>query len=202
MSHYPHGRIYYTLNGTEPTLSSDVYTDRIAVDQSVAIKAALFEGVQRRGTLFNARYDVNKSTGKEVMLVNQPHVEYSRGGAFSLVDGVTGGLPWIPEEWLGFPGKNLDATINLGKPDIVTRVYIDVLEDIEGKIFLPKSVKVLLSDNGIDFKEAGTLDSTQIKTMKRKLKIQFPQSQAKYVKVIAENYNGKDWLFVDEIGIE
>ena len=202
LTHYPRGKIYYTLNGLAPTLASDVYSQRIGVDQTVGIQAVLYEGVQQRGNIFSQRYNVSLSTGKEIVLVNKPHEEYSRGGGFSLVDGVTGNLPWIPSEWLGFSGTDLDATIDLEKVQTVSRINLDVLKDEEGRIFLPREVKVSLSVNGKDFKEAGTLDSLQIEKMNRKLMIQFPQSQARWVKVVAKNANGKNWLFIDEISVE
>ena len=63
---------------------------------------------------------------------------------FHLVNGVTGGLPWIPSEWLGFSGKDLDATIDLGSvQNDQSQVSVDVLKDEEGKIFLPKEVSVM-----------------------------------------------------------
>ena len=202
ISGYPRGKIYYTLNGTTPTLASEAYDKRIPVDQSVGIHAALFEGVQQRGEVFTRRYEINHSTGKEVILANPPHPEYSRGGAFSLVNGLTGGLPWIPSEWLGFRGTDLDATIDLGSLITIMRVNVDVLKDEEGKIFLPSEVSVLISTDGKDYREAATLNAEEIRKMNRKLKLQFTQTQARYVRVIAKNANGKDWLFVDEIGVE
>jgi hexosaminidase len=201
-SNYPRGKIYYTLNGTTPTLSSDLYSGKIIADQSVVVHAILYEGVEKRGNEFAQSFFVNKATGKEIILTNQPHVEYSRGGAFSLVNGVTGPLPWVPSDWLGFLGKDLEATIDLTAVQIISRVSIDVLKDEEGKIFLPKEVSVLTSENGIDFILAGKLDALSIDKMGRLLKLTIQNVKARWVKVIAKNSNDKDWLFVDEIGIE
>ncbi len=129
---FPDGKIYYTFNGTDPDLKSQLYTDRIVADQSLFIKAALFRSNRKVGSIFTQWVKINKSTGKEITLVNQPHAEYSKGGAFSLVDGTMGTLPWIPTEWLGFQGKDLDATIDLGSIQTLARVTVDVLKDEEG----------------------------------------------------------------------
>ena len=76
------------------------------------------------------------------------------------------------------------------------------MKDEEGKIFLPKEVIVSTSENGIDYKVVGTLDSIAIEKMNRKLKVQFPNREARWIKIIAKNSNGKDWLFVDEIAVD
>jgi hexosaminidase len=201
-SHYPHGKIYYTLDGSEPNLSSEVFTERIPINKSVTIKAALFEDIEQKGNRFIQNYVINKSTGKEVILANQPHEEYNRGGAFSLVDGVTGDLPWIDSEWLGFQGKNLDATIDLGKSETVSKVSVDVLEDQEGKIYLPKKITLMLSDDGKNFHEASSLDYDQVQSMKRNMVMKISPSAARFVRVVAENSDGVNWLFADEITVE
>ncbi|MBK6838202.1 MAG: hypothetical protein IPG90_07915 [Bacteroidetes bacterium] len=97
-------------------------------------------------------FKLNFASGKEVLLKEPPHEEYSRGGGFTLVNGVTGNLPWNGSDWLGFSGKNLDATIDLGNPVTFTKVSIDVLQDESSWIYLPASVEVLVSDDGISFK--------------------------------------------------
>ena len=201
-SNYLNGQIYYTLNADDPSKNYTPYTEKISIDHSLMIQAFLFEGEKLKGKVFSQFFNINKATGKEVILLNQPHVEYSRGGGFSLVNGVTGNLPWIPSEWLGFSGKDLDATIDLGTVQTVSHVDVDVLKDEEGKIFLPKELRVSISENGKDFKIAGTLDSISINNMTRKLIIKFPETHSRWIKVFAKNFNGKDWLFVDEIVVE
>ena len=201
-SNYTNGQIYYTLNAADPSKNYTPYTEKILIDHSLAIQAFVFEDEKIKGKIFSQVFYINKATGKEVVLKNQPHEEYSRGGAFSLVDGVTGNLPWIPSEWLGFFGKDLDATIDLDSLQTVTHLEVDVLKDEAGKIFLPKEINVFVSINDIDFKLAGKLDSTNIDSKSRKLRVSFPETPARWIKVIAKNFNDKDWLFVDEIGVE
>ncbi len=201
-SSYPRGKIYYTTNGTVPDLTSKPYSGKISVDQSTVIRAILYEGAQRLGSDFSQVFNLNLATGKEVMLANPPHVEYSRGGGFSLVNGVTGNLPWIPGEWLGFMGQDLEATIDLGSVQSISRVFVDVLKDELGKIYLPREVTVSVSTEGKVYKQIDSLDSASINYMQRKLRMDFERTDARWVKVVAKNSNEKDWLFVDEIGVE
>ena len=198
---FPRGKIHYTIDGTDPKLSSPVFTSNVITDQSLPIHAALFEGVQQLGNVFRRNFSVSLSTGKEITLANPPHEEYNMRGTFSLVDGAKSSLPWLPEEWLGFAGKDLDATINLGNLLRISSVMVDVLKETAGKIYLPKEVVVLSSENGKDFVKVASLNQAEIEKMKRSLILRFPAIQTKWVKVIAKNSNGKDWLFVDEITI-
>jgi hexosaminidase len=199
---FPRGQIHYTIDGTDPKLSSPVFSGNIVSDQSLSIRAALYEGVQQLGGIFIRNFSVSLSTAKEITLANPPHEEYNKGGAFSLIDGSTSSMPWLPEEWLGFAGNDLDATINLGELLRISKVTVDVLKENAGKIYLPKEVVVLISDNGKDFIKVASLNQSEIEKMKRALRLQFPSVQTKWVKVIAKNSNGKDWLFVDEIKVE
>ena len=202
LASYPKGQIYYTMNGTEPDHTSTLYSGKIPVTQSTVIKGTLYEGLNHRGSIFSQIFNLNMATGKQILLTHMPHEEYNRGGALSLVNGVTGSLPWLPSDWLGFLGKDLEASIDLGVIQPVTRVTVDVLKDVEGRIYPPVSVIISVSENGKDFIEAGFLNADSIKQSDRKLKIQFPKTNARWVKVFAKNSNGKDWLFVDEITVE
>jgi hexosaminidase len=198
---YPQGKIYYTTNGDEPSLASTAYTGKILLEQSAGIKAILYVGNEKRGEALSQVFSINKATGKQITLKNQPHVEYSRGGAMSLVNGATGGLPWIPSEWLGFQAVDLDATIDLGSVQTISRASVDVLKDEEGRIFLPAEVIVFSSIDGISYNQISQLDSSEIKSMARKLRLKFQDTNARYVRVVAKNATA-NWLFVDEISVE
>jgi hexosaminidase len=201
-SSYPKGKIYYTTNGTTPDLNSKAYSGKIDINQSTVITAALYEDTRRLASNFSQIFNLNLATGKEVLLANPPHAEYSRGGGFSLVNGVIGNLPWIPSEWLGFSGTDLDATIDLGSTLSISRVTIDVLKDELGKIYLPKEVSVSVSTDGKVYKLIKTIDAASIDYMQRKLRLEFERTDARWVKVVAKNSHEKDWLFVDEISVE
>ncbi len=209
---YEGGVIHYTDDGSEPKLQSPVYTGRIPLGQSANIKAAVFDGQFKRGRDFSQVFKLNFATGKEIILKDVPHEEYCRGGGFSLLNGVIGNLPWNGSDWLGWSGKNLDATIDLSRPVTFTKVSVDVLQDEASWIYLPTSVEVLVSDDGVSFKSLKKISSSEIKPGQRLITLNLGRTTAKFVKVIAENIgtipNGKAgegnpaWLFCDEIMVE
>jgi hexosaminidase len=211
-SNFPEPQIYFTTDGSEPTTSSNTYGNQIIITKSTLLKTALFQDNIRKGNLFEQQFNVNKATGKKISLTNPPHQNYSTGGAFTLVDGITGVIPWYGKEWLGFSGKDLEAVIDLGKSESITKVTVDVLADENSWIHLPKSIKVLVSADGINYKEMKSLKQEEIVKMKRAMIMEFEKTAARYIKVIAENA-GKipegmpgagepAWLFVDEIVVE
>jgi len=211
-SHFPDPVIYFTTDGSEPTTASYKYGNPVIITKTTLLKAALFKDNKRKGNFFEQQFNINKATGKKISLTNPPHQNYSTGGAFTLVDGISGVIPWYGKEWLGFSGKNLEATVDLGKSESISKVTVDVLADENSWIHLPKSIKVLVSADGSNFKELKNLNHEEIVKMKRAMLLDFEKISARYIKVIAENA-GKipegmpgagepAWLFVDEIVVE
>ncbi|MBK6398219.1 MAG: family 20 glycosylhydrolase [Bacteroidetes bacterium] len=211
LCNYPNGQIHYTTNMSEPNATSPVYTSKFNFDQSMMLKAALFEGRQMKGNVFSQKYLVNYATGKEVTLKDQPDPEYSKGGAFTLVNGIVGNLPWNGNDWLGFQKTGIDATIDLEIVREITQVNVDVLNDSVSWIYPPASIEVLVSEDNIEFASVGKLNSDEIKKSGRLTSIKFAKRSARYVKVVATTKGkieagapgaGNDaWIMVDEIQV-
>ncbi|MBK8362860.1 MAG: family 20 glycosylhydrolase [Bacteroidetes bacterium] len=211
LCNYPNGQIHYTTNMSEPNATSPVYTSKFNFDQSMMLKAALFEGRQMKGNVFSQKYLVNYATGKEVTLKDQPDPEYSKGGAFTLVNGIVGNLPWNGNDWLGFQKTGMDATIDLEIVREITQVNVDVLNDSVSWIYPPASIEVLVSEDNIEFASVGKLNSDEIKKSGRLTSLKFAKRSARYVKVIATTKGkieagapgaGNDaWIMVDEIQV-
>ena len=211
LCNYPNGQIHYTTNMSEPNATSPVYTSKFNFDQSMMLKAALFEGRQMKGNVFSQKYLVNYATGKEVTLKDQPDPEYSKGGAFTLVNGIVGNLPWNGNDWLGFQKTGMDATIDLEIVREITQVNVDVLNDSVSWIYPPASIEVLVSEDNIEFVSVGKLNSNEIKKSGRLTSLKFAKRSARYVKVVATTKGkieagapgaGNDaWIMVDEIQV-
>lgn len=211
-SDFPNSEIYYSMDGNEPTILSERFNGPVSINKSAQLKAALFQNKVKRGNVFVQNFVINKASGKKITLTTPPHENYNTGGAFTLVDGVRGMIPWYGKEWLGFLGTNLEAVIDLTKAESISKVTIDVLDENSSWIHLPKSIKVLVSTNGTSYKELKSLNKEEIKKLGRSMELTFDKTSARYIKVIAENA-GKipegmpgagepAWLFVDEISVE
>ena len=204
--------IKYTTDGSEPNTNSISYEKPILVTSNKTIKAAYFENGKVKSATIEQQFFITKSTGKKIELVHQPHENYGIGGSFTLVDGMKGNTSKFGRDWLGFWGKDLKATIDLGKSEIISKISINTLLSEGSWIYYPKSIEILVSKEGENYMPLSTVSSKQIHENKGKIVVEFEKQNVQFIKVIAENNgiiaDGKpgagsnSWLFVDEISIE
>jgi hexosaminidase len=171
------------------------------------------------GVNLNQKFSFNKATGKKITLVNQPDKSYPGDGAFTLVNGVQNekGLS-KSEEFLGFLGTDLNATIDLGKNMEVKEVRLHTFEKQNSWIYHPlqNGIAVMISDDGINFtipeEEVETVEPSSNGVSKIWFSVSHTPLTTRYIKVIAKNYGTipagkpgsgeKAWLFADEIEVE
>lgn len=204
--------IKYTTDGSEPNTNSISYEKPILVTSNKTIKAAYFENGKVKSATIEQQFFITKSTGKKIELVHQPHENYGIGGSFTLVDGMKGNTSKFGRDWLGFWGKDLKATIDLGKSEIISKISINTLLSEGSWIYYPKSIEILVSKEGENYMPLSTVSSKQIHENKGKIVVEFEKQNVQFIKVIAENNgiiaDGKpgagsnSWLFVDEVSIE
>lgn len=204
--------VRYTTDGSNPNSNSIQYSNPIEITKEQTIKAALFENEKQKSATIEQQFYWSKAVGKKINLVNQPHENYSIGGALTLVDGIIGNRSKFGRDWLGFSGKDLNATIDLGKPQTIDKVKLCVLESQGSWIYYPKNIEVLISNDGQNFESVSNLNSSEIKNVKGEVVLKVKSKTAQFIKVIATNLGkisdgnpgaGSDaWLFVDEIGVE
>jgi hexosaminidase len=204
--------IRYTLDDSEPNYNSILYKSPIKITKNQTVKAAFFENNKRKSAIIEQQFYWSKAVGKKIQLVNQPHENYNIGGAFTLIDGLIGNRSKFGRDWLGFSGKDLIATIDLGKVETINKVIICVLESKGSWIYYPKKIEVFISNDGNNFESVSELKLSDIQDVKGEVVLEIKSRKAQFVKVIATNFGkitdgnpgaGSDaWLFVDEISIE
>lgn len=208
---FPNSEIHFTTDGSEPNLNSLKYSSPILLKKSSVLNAIYFENGVKHGNNFIEEFVFNKATGKDIKLLTEPRKKYSVGGAFSLVDGVKGSLPWSGRDWLGFLGDDMIATIDLGREQEISQAVVDVLSAEESWIYLPKEIEILVSSDGLNFKSIKIVGREYISKYERNVQINFEKVNAKFVRVVAKNFGkipqdkpgeGTDaWIFIDEISI-
>ncbi len=170
------------------------------------------------GNAVKQKFHFNKATGKKITLVNQPNKSYPGDGAFTLVNGVQNekGIA-RSSEFLGFSGKDLDATIDFGKDVEISKISLHCLNRNSSWIYLPSEIEVSF----IPFIDTTIITKhppieSLFKTVTDKNNIQVLQlavpKTCRYVRIIAKNFGKipagqpgqgeKAWLFVDEIEVE
>ena len=207
------GDLYYWYEDEKGILSErQKYVNPIPIKSSCTIHAESRDSNQGVKNSIAQKFIITKSSGASIRLTNPPSSKYNYNSPYSLVDGVSGRIPWNGKEWLGFVDNPLEAVIDLGKTQDINEVVIHALKAEASWIYLPKIVRVEVSENGVDYVKFGEYNEQEISRIGRIITIKNNPVKARYVKVYVEGLGliGKGkagegnnaWLFVSEIGIQ
>ncbi|MDA9552462.1 family 20 glycosylhydrolase, partial [Flavobacteriaceae bacterium] len=120
--------IRFTLDNSEPLLSSKIYTNSILLKESVHVKAALFNSSNKLGETFSQYINLHKAVGQKIAIDTELNEGYAGSGAQGLINGISGSNSrYGDKEWLGFSGKDIEITIDFNEKiqinSIKTRFY-------------------------------------------------------------------------------
>lgn len=151
--------IVYTLDGTEPSVSSEKYTAPLQISRNTHVKAAvLTDGTLSitgsRNILFHKGIGTLRKLHSRFSTYNPA---YSAGGESGLLDGLKGSGSFYDGHWQGYQGQDLDIELDFGKVTPVNKVSVDFLQNAHSWILLPEYVEVLVSDDGINYRSAGLM---------------------------------------------
>lgn len=207
--------IRYTLDGTEPTANSTLYTGAIVLQKSAKIRAAAFRD-GKRSSVTSQDISFNKATACPVELLQPTHKNYTYNGGATLTDGLLGDKGFGTGCWLGFSGNDLEAVIDLKQNTDVSSVSLNTCVDKGSWIFDARNIEVSVSADGKSFTKVASksLPALEEQTPDNiyTYELTFPQTTTRYVKVTATSeHNIPEWhggkgkpafLFVDEISIK
>ncbi len=207
--------IRYTLDSTEPTANSTLYTGAIVLQKSAKIRAAAFRD-GKRSSVTSQDISFNKATACPVELLQPTHKNYTYKGGATLTDGLLGDKGFGTGRWLGFSGNDLEAVIDLKQNTDVSSVSLNTCVDKGSWIFDARNIEVSVSANGKSFTKVASksLPALEEQTPDNiyTYELTFPQTTTRYVKVTATSeHNIPEWhggkgkpafLFVDEISIK
>ncbi|MVM35827.1 family 20 glycosylhydrolase [Spirosoma sp. HMF4905] len=207
--------IHYTLDGSIPSGESPRYENPFMLARSTKVRIATFQNGKPLSQLakIDKEYLVSKATGKSYTLLNAP-IGSRPDRNYSLTDGTTGGIGGYEIAGVVAFKNDLNAVIDLGKPELVESVRIGFLKYTAKNICLPKQVEISISEDGKIFKPALTARTNAAESGKRavvRLPFDFTATTARYIRIIARNvgrvpaglrYPGKPaQLGVDEIEV-
>lgn len=193
--------IRYTVDGTNPTATSPLYSKSFDLAASTVVKAAYFMDSVQVGRIDSAVVDLHKAIGKKVTY-HTPWDTYAAQSEATLTNGQKGGLRYGDGQWQGFLG-DFDVVIDFERREQISQVAIRFLQDAGPGIFLPERVKILLSDNGTNFREVATIrhqvspDDTQLTFYRFEETFEKPVA-ARYLRITAPRAR-PGFLFADEV---
>lgn len=177
--------IIYTLDGSEPTLSSNKLTQKLVLSQTTTVSAYVVRDGKIISPMFKATYNLNKATGKKYELKNM-NPQYSGSTKNALTDGIYGSGKSY-DKWIGTYGYDYDVVVDLEKRENINSVSLNFLDNVGSWIFLPTKVHFYVSDDNKNWKE---ISETDIELTKQgqilNVKANCNDKKARYVKIYAE----------------
>lgn len=206
-------KIYYTLDGTVPSASSILYSSPIHISSNTTVKAIAIENGKSsfadEGTFFKIRSDI------KLTLVNKYLVNYADEGDNALINGIRGKANWRLGNWQGYQGNDLAAIVDMGQVKPIKQVSLGTLQDTRSWIVFPPTVEYWISDDGVNYKLATTVNT---KIDVKDLNVQTQEFtaplnvNARYIKLVGKQYGPlpawheskgqPSYIFADEITVE
>ena len=142
--------IYYTLDGSEPTTASILYTAPVEFTKGCIFKA---KGIGARGVTRTLTEEIffNKATAKPITLLQPIHENYTFKGDITLVDGLKGTPNYRTGRWLGFCTTDLEAVIDLKKEEEISSVTFNTSVDKGDWVFDLLGITVSVSNDGENY---------------------------------------------------
>ncbi|EDP72479.1 putative alpha-1,2-mannosidase [Flavobacteriales bacterium ALC-1] len=205
-------KIYYAIDNEAYKL----YKKPFSITEDTKLKLYSEKGDLKSPVLTTPFYKIDPNL--RITLESKFANQYSAGGNDALIDGIRSTKNYRTGSWQGYNDSDVIATVDLGSQKNISSVKVNFLQDQGAWIFYPTEVQCFVSKDNITFK---ALTSQKINASKRdsELKIKtidfkIPNISYKYVKIIAKKlgkvpewhvgypYDGRSWIFVDEISIK
>lgn len=211
-NYIPGGVIRYTLDGSEPTAESTLYTEPVKISDVRVVKARVFGPDGRSYGVTEQQVAAHKALGAKVTYL-KPYTKYTGGGDGALTDGRVAALRFTDPAWQGFIGNDMEVVIDLGSPTPVNKVTSQYLHSKSDWIMPPTAVEYLVSSDGTAFESLGVIELGEAKdepTHKVPVTKDNIGQTVRYVKVIARGHgkmpawhsSDDAWMFCDEVIVE
>lgn len=210
------GDIRYTLDGSEPSETSLLYTKPIELITTTVVKARVY--VKGQPPSFTATRRFNYDYIVKTSFSRKPNTPYNVGADTLLFDGEKGNLDDLSRGWLGFSGSGVTTVVELAKPLAVETITLRYAHVPVSWVFAPKSVVLSFSSDGVNYTDTmqvapafDPVDREQEAPQLVEIKVPVSLQAVKYVKVepivvgqIPAWHRAKGlkpWLLMDELEI-
>lgn len=145
----PDVEIRYTVDGSEPTPASQLYTGPFDIDNKTAIiRAITFKDGTQKGQLLDIPVSWHKGTGKNIVNARKEEPR--------MLNGVSGSIKQTDLEWCSWDDcSNVEFTVDLGKKDKVDIIELGFINNYGMAVHRPKSVDIYISDDNEHFVPVG-----------------------------------------------
>lgn len=205
-------KLYYTLDGEQPSANSNLYTNPFEIDTSTTVKVIAIDSKGNFSKVVTAVF--YKSLHDWAIRLNTSfEPQYAGGGAQGLIDGIRGNSNWRMGNWQGYQHVPMDVVIDRKSTDSISSVTVGILQDTRSWIIAPKTIQLFASVDGITFVPVGSssrlLPIEQLESIRLDVVIPIEKQPVRYLRILATQYGkmpnwhegagGDTHIFVDEI---
>ena len=208
--------IRYTLDGSEPTEASNLYTAPLTITSTTVVKARTF--VKGMPPSFTATRKFNYDHIVRTGFSRKANTPYNVGVDTILFDGERGSVDDLSRGWLGFSGTAPVVNVELAKAVDIDYLVLRYAHSPAVWAFAPREVTIVFSANGNEWGDtvrytipfdpaAQDNDADQLV----ELRIPVERKGVGYMKIEAETMDKipgwhrakglKPWLMMDEIEV-
>ncbi len=208
----PSSTIHYTLDGSQPLPTSQVYDSPISIAQTGVIKAGSFKNEKLIGSVTEQQFVFHQASFKPVRLKNT-YEGYKGDGVQALTNTLRATKFYGDKNWQGFRQKDFEAVIDLNETTDIRKISAGFLRNLRWGIFLPTEVEYAVSDDDLHYLVIGRfltplpqiIEADDIKEYSQVL----VNGRARYIRVRAKNIGlcpqwhpsqgEPTWIYIDEI---
>lgn len=210
------GEIRYTLDGSEPTRTSPLYTRPFTLATTKVLKAAAFRNGTPLAPVTTQALSVTSVRGMTAQITPAAAGEGDAASGVLLVDHTR--APWLTDApfWTRWKGTDATITLDLGKTVPVQRVVAGFFHETVRLIFPPTRVDVSVSTDGTSFTPAGSVAMVSPvkdpRPVVRDYAVTLGGVSARFIRLTAAGVgpapawhklaNEPTWLYADEIIVE
>lgn len=208
------GDIRYTLDGSEPSEASMLYTGPITLTTTTVVKARAYG--KDGNPSFTATRKFNYDYIVRTTFSQKPNTPFNVGTDTLLFDGERSSVDDLQQGWLGFSGSGVTTTVELSKSIDIEFITLRYAHSPELWAFAPKQVSILLSHDGSAYTDTvhvdmpfnpATVDANSPQVVE--LKVPVGKKEIGFLKIVAQSIGTvpswhrakglKPWLLMDEI---
>lgn len=211
-------QVFYTTDGSDPLTSTTAakYSKAFEINKTTTIKAYAV-GKTAKSTLIENTF-VLKDNTVSIQIASKYSDQYAASGDFTLIDGIIGTSEYRTGDWQGYWDQDLNFSVSFDQPRNIDQIELGFLSDMKSWIFLPSSLNVEISEDGVNFEALNLLSFTPESSadmaphrVSKSLKVNRIRP-IKAVRILAApvstcpewhlGQGNPTWLFVDEISFK
>lgn len=141
--------IRYTLDGSEPSMTSQVYSELIHYSDPIHLYAQTFRDGQAIGFPLKKLFSTNFAKKTKVTYSNPYNESYSGGGDRALFDQKYATPRGDDSNWQGLPKQDFEVVFDLGEASELSYVGLNFFQHLAStSVILPTEVTIEISKDG------------------------------------------------------